>query len=227
MPIYKKRIKSGKITEVYQYYSARKTGKNYLPRTENKNTTPEEKQVINMREARLKLTRIINCNFDKNDSFIRLSYIKKVSDAEAIQDYRNFIRRLKYYIRANNLPELKYVSVTERGKGKVHHHIIMNFTDINKIKNIWDNGGVYSVNLWSEDYEGLANYITKETIRNEHGKRWSQSRNLEKPIIEVQELKKEPKNGPEIPKGYTLIESKCYVTAAGHKTWYIKAVKNE
>lgn len=227
MPIYKKKIKSGNVTEIYQYYSARKAGLKALPRRINQNTTPEEKQVLNIKESRLKLTRLINTNFSNNDTFIRLSYRKQLTDETALREFKKFMRRLRYYIKKNNLPELKYVAVTEKGKGKVHHHIVMNFTDINKIRNIWDNGGVYSVNLWSEDYEGLAMYITKETIRNEHGKRWRQSRNLAQPIIEVQELKHDPKGMPRVPKGHKLVESKCYIDSTGHKCWYIKTVKIE
>lgn len=50
MPIYKKKIKSGNVTEIYQYYSARKAGLKALPRRINQNTTPEEKQVLNIKE---------------------------------------------------------------------------------------------------------------------------------------------------------------------------------
>ena len=101
----------------------------------------------------------------------------------------------------------------------------MNFTDINKILEIWGHGGVYCVPLWSEDYAGLAMYITKETIRHEHGRRWTQSRNLEKPIEIVDEYKGKTLSAPKMPKGHTLIESQCYATSLGHKTWYMKSVK--
>ena len=225
MPWYNKKIISGNVTEIYYYFSVRKTGKRCLPRSVKMNITPEEKQIINIREARLKLTRIINTNFTNDDVFVRLSYRRNVSDEVALKEFQKFQRRLKYHIRKNNLPELKYVAVTERGQGKPHHHIVMNFTDSETIRKIWGNGGMYITNLWSEDYQDLAEYITKETIRNEHGKRWSQSRNLKKPDIEVRELKKESRNGPTVPRGYELLESNCYVTSLGHRTWYLKAVK--
>ena len=226
MPWYHRKTVSGNVTEIEVYHSVRRAGKNYLPRTGNINTTPEEKQVININRAREKLTRTLNCNFTKQDAFIRLSYRKKGIEKEAaIKNFRNFMRKLKRYIKKNNLPELKYVSVTENGKGKIHHHIVMNFTDANAVRELWTFGGVYIVDMWSEDFTHLANYITKETIRNERGKRWSQSRNLKKPTVEVRELKSEVRSSPRVPKGYTLMESKCYVTSLGHKTWYLKAVK--
>ena len=226
MPWYHKKTTSGNVTEIEVYHSIRRAGKNYLPRTCNINTTPEEKQVINIKCAREKLTRTLNCNFTKQDAFIRLSYRKNGIEKEtAIKNFRNFMRKLKRYIKKNNLPELKYVAVTENGKGKIHHHIVMNFTDANAIRELWTFGGVYIVDMWSEDFTHLAKYITKETIRNEHGKRWSQSRNLKKPTVELRELKGEVRNGPRVPKGYTLMESNCYVTSLGHKTWYMKVVK--
>lgn len=226
MPWYQKKIISGNVTEIYYYFSLRRRGKDSLPRSGKVNMTSEEKQVINIREARMKLTRLINTNFTHDDGFIRLSYRKNVDDETSIKEFRKFMRRLKYYIRKNNLPELKYVAVTERGKGKPHHHIVMNFTDSEVIRQLWGNGGMYITNLWTEDYEGLAMYITKETIRNEHGKRWSQSRNLQKPIEKTKELKQEPRKMPQTPKGYKLLESVCTTTVLGHRVWYVKTVRN-
>ena len=227
MPWYKRKIISGNITEIYYFFSIRKRGNKSLPRSSKMNITPEEKQVINIREARLKLTRLINTNFTHSDGFVRLSYKdRKIDDATALKEFRKFMRRLRHYISKNNLPELKYVAVTEKAKGRIHHHIIMNFTDAEVIRQLWNNGGMYIVNLWSEDYEGLAMYITKETIRNEHGKRWSQSRNLTKPIVETEDMNKEPRNGPRIPKGHKMLESVCATTVLGHKMWYVKTVKD-
>lgn len=226
MPWYQKKIISGNVTEIYYYFSLRKRGKASLPRSVKMNMTTEEKQIINIREARQKLTRLINTNFCKDDVFIRLSYKKNVCDEDAIKEFRKFMRRLRHYIRVKEMPELKYVAVTERGKGKVHHHLIMNFTDVEVIRQLWSNGGMYVVNLWSEDFEGLARYITKETIRNEHGKRWSQSRNLEKPQEKTKELTQEPRKIPQTPKGYKLLESMCTTTVLGHRVWYMKAVRN-
>lgn len=227
MPWYCQKITSGNVTEIKYYFSNRRVGNKALPRAGNINTTPEEKQLTNIKNARQKLTRLLNCNFTKQDSFVRLSYRRNTSDEEeSIKDARNFIRRLKYYIKKHNLPPLKYIYVTEKGKGKIHHHIVMNFSDANVLRKLWTLGGIYIVDMWSEDFTVLAMYITKETIRNEHGKRWSQSRNLEKPVVELTELKREARNGPRVPKGYTLLESECYITTMGYKTWYLKAVKN-
>ncbi len=40
---------------------------------------------------------------------------------------QNFIRRVKRYRQKHDLPELKYVAVTEVGEksGRIHHHIVM------------------------------------------------------------------------------------------------------
>ena len=224
MPVYEKRIVSGNVTEIYMYHSLRKVNGDYLPRTKNISSTTEEKQAINIREARRKLTRLLNCNFTHDDLFIRLSYKKEPTKEMAIKSFRNFNRRLKYYITKNKLPELKYIAIAEKAKGRFHHHIVMNFRDVNAIRQIWTLGGIYCINLWSDDYEGLAKYITKETIRLERGKRWSQSRNLKKPVVTQRELKKEKPRGPAVPKNNVLLECECYTTHTGHKTWYIKTV---
>ena len=226
MPWYKKKIKSGNVTEIYYFFSIRKKGSKSLPRSTKMNTTPEEKQVINIREARLKLTRLINTNFTHDDGFVRLSYKGSIEEEAALREFRKFMRRVRHYLKKNNMPELKYVAVTEKAKGKIHHHIVMNFTDAEVIRQLWNNGGMYIVNLWSEDYEGLARYITKETIRNEHGKRWSQSRNLEKPIVETEDIKTEPRTAPKLPRGHKLLESMCTTTVLGKKMWYMKSVKS-
>lgn len=226
MPWYKKKIISGNVTEIYYYFSLRKRGNTSLPRSAKMNITPEEKQVINIREARQKLTRLINTNFTHKDCFVRLSYRKNLDDETALKEFRKFMRRLRHYIGKEELPELKYIAVTERGQGKPHHHLVMNFADIVVVRQLWSAGGVYITNLWSEDYEGLAKYITKETIRNEHGKRWSQSRNLDKPIVKTSDLAQEPRTMPKLPRGYKLLESVCTTTSFGHKTWYVKTVKS-
>ncbi|MBP5581342.1 MAG: hypothetical protein J6X85_06085, partial [Ruminococcus sp.] len=57
------------------------------------------------------------------------------------------------------------------------------------------------------EYTGIAHYITKEP-RKAHKKRWSQSRNLEKPVVEYEEIcRKELDDDFEAPKGYREVYS--------------------
>lgn len=226
MPWYKKTIVSGSVTEVYTYFCPRKAGAGYLPRRGREHLTGEEKRVINLNNARRQLARRINANFTDADVFVRLSYKRKGIERErAIADRRRFLRRLKYYVRAHGLPELKYIAVTEAETGKPHHHLVINFTDLNVLRELWQEGGIYSIYLYDSEYEGLARYITKETVRLERGKRWSMSRNLKKPEVDVRELKKQPRSCPRIPKGHVLLESQCYTDVFGHLCYYAKSVK--
>ena len=56
---------------------------------------------------------------------------------------QNFLRRVKRYRAKHNLPELKYVAVTEVGKenGRLHHHIDMSgVVAKNTLAEIWGKG---------------------------------------------------------------------------------------
>lgn len=228
MPYYRKTIISGNVIEVYEYRSLRKIGENYTPRTGPVAVTPEEKEVINIKNARLRLTRLINCNFTNNDTFLRLSYKKKPEEEEAIKKLRNFIRRLNYHTKKQKSEPLKYVAVTEKAKGRIHHHLVLNCSDYNLLKQLWGkNGGFFVIGLYTDDYEDLANYITKETIRCEHGKRWSQSRNLKKPDVSVVEIDRVSDSEIQPPSGYKTLESTLYVSDLTGSIRYIKAVKQE
>ena len=75
------------------------------------------------------------------------------------------------------MPPLKYVAVTESKDKRLHHHIVINKMDMEKVIDLWKHGRVIVSRLEPEgDYTGLANYITKESGESK-GKRWKQSRN--------------------------------------------------
>ena len=96
---------------------------------------------------------------------------------------QNFLRRVKRYRKRNNLPELKYVAVTEEGKNtkRFHHHIVMSGgIDINTLAEIWGKGYTTAKPLKFDDsgITGIAKYLVKDPIL---GKRWCGSKNLERP----------------------------------------------
>lgn len=126
MPKYRKKIRSGDVYEVEEFYSPRTIGKKY-ERGRSENLTSEEQAKRNLQIARKKLTRIINVNFNGDDYFVLLTYGMEVSLEEARKLLANFLLRLKRYRKKNGFSELKYVAVTEtQGKnGRVHHHIVM------------------------------------------------------------------------------------------------------
>jgi len=224
MPIYGKMITSGDVIEYYEYFSLREIGKQGSSRGSNINLTEEWKKDINITNAQKTLCRTINTNFTRDDLFFTFGYREKVTEEFARKELQLFFRRLKYYLKRNDKPKLKYIAVTEAKNTRVHHHVIMNFVDLNIVGKLWTHGGFYNIHLYSEDYAGLAQYITKESIKNDHKKRWSQSRNLDRPKVDVKQLKKFSKElKPK--KGYRIIESySSYNDVTGHVK-YMKSVK--
>ncbi|EKC52114.1 hypothetical protein LEA_17057, partial [human gut metagenome] len=79
---------------------------------------------------------------------------------------QNFLRRVKRYRAKHNLPELKYVAVTEVGKenGRLHHHIVMSGgVDINTLAEIWGKGYTTAKPLQFDEFgiTGIAVYLVK------------------------------------------------------------------
>ena len=124
------------------------------------------------------------------------------------------------------LPEFKYIAVTEIGEegGRVHHHIVMSAVSMDEVPKQWEHGRTMVSKLDKEaDYTGLSNYITK-TEKKTNKKRWSQSRNLEKPIVKKKEIIK----GGKIltaPKGYKLIQQEFYYSEFCGQVQYAKAIR--
>ena len=234
MPKYRKKIRSGDVYEVEEFYCPRTIGKKY-ERGRSENLTSEEQAKRNLQIARKKLTRIINTNFNGDDYFVLLTYGMEVSLEEARKLLANFLLRLKRYRKKNGFSELKYVAVTEtQGKnGRVHHHIVMSgFEDLSMKEGLeillekWGHGTVLIKKLYKNQKDHrLASYISKENIRK-GAKRWSTSRNLKKPEVKL-EVIKETKRKVSLrpPKGFdVIVQTEDYFAEIG---WvrYMKAVR--
>lgn len=231
MPKYRKKIWAGDIYEVEEFYSPRTIGKKY-ERLLRGNLTTEEQQKRNLEIARKKLTRTINANFGAADYFLTLTYDGAIEAADAKKKIANFFRRLKRWRLKNGQGDLKYISVLET-KGRCHHHVILNGLMGLSLKEAWE----ILFNLWGEGYiflkrlkksqedTRLANYITKENIKK-NAKRWSQSRNLKKPKVKIEEVAEHKTNRPlTVPKNYIrLLYTENYFSEIG---WvrYLKAIR--
>ena len=211
MPKYRKKIWSGDVYEVEEFYSPRTIGKKY-ERGRRENLTTEEQQKRNLAMARKGLTRIINANFSGKDYFVLLTHDGIVSVDEAKKEKRNFFERLKRYRKKNGFSDLKYISVIEE-KGRVHHHMILNQFEglsmkdaLEILQGIWGKGLVKIKHLYKNQKDNrLASYITKENIKK-GAKRWSSSRNLVEPIVKLEQVKEtKRKISLRPPKGYSLI----------------------
>ena len=182
MAIREKKYKCGKYLEVELYH---------ISKMEQKN--------LNAKNARKKLRRLLNANFDNKDLIVHLTYSNSnlpKDENRAIRDRENYIRRLKNYRKRNNLPELKYIAVLEykeatedkRTRTRIHHHIVISGMDRDKAEELWGKGRANADRLQPNElgFEELANYISKDPKGK---KRYSPSRNLIIPEAEINDYK--------------------------------------
>ncbi len=189
-----KTIRAGNFVdcEVYPIYknayvSKVKAAKNRI--------TPESQLAVNERNTRKKVIRLLNSNFDSSDLVCHLTYAGDPPDqAQAQNDIRNYIRRVKSWRKTNSLPELKYLYVIEWGNAegaksrRIHHHIVMSNMDRDAAERLWTFGWANCDRLKPNEFglEALGRYI----VKNPKGqKRWAASRNLKKPIETISDHK--------------------------------------
>ena len=142
--------------------------------------------------------RLINTNFTDSDFWATFTYDNAhlpKTYKEAQREVAKFIRRLKHYAERHNFAPLKYVYWTEfendekKGKKRIHHHIVTNFADRDKMEDLWGNGGRNNVRRLVADesgYEGMARYCMKDP---KGLKRYVASKNLKKPQITISDTK--------------------------------------
>nr|WP_275297887.1 hypothetical protein [Clostridium sp. YIM B02551] len=162
-----------------------------------KESKPKQKN-LNDKNAKKHLIRLLNTNFTDRDLAVHLTYTDDTlpqSEEEARKDVSNFLRRLKHYRKKNGLTDLKYIAVIEfresedkDKKIRLHHHIVINDMDRDKVEGLWGKGRANADRLKSDEfgYEALARYITKDP---KGSKRWTQSKNLKQPVIKVNDFK--------------------------------------
>ena len=227
MPRYRKKIWSGDVFEIEEYYSPRAIGKKY-ERGKNEMLTTKEQLERNLRIARKKLARLVNANFKAGDLFLTLTHEKWVNRKDAKRLLANFIERLRRQRKKDGLPELKYIVITESEKKRVHHHVLINRIDRTaaELRTLWGLGRIDIKPLEAgADKTAFAQYITKESVdRGE--RRWSPSRNLTQPKVEVLKLASaRPKKRPQAPKGYHAVEYSEYFSEEIGAIYYLKAIR--
>ena len=235
-----KTIKSGNVLEceVYPIWNTRSS----LYRARRFRNTRDAQKRLNQKNAIKNIIRLANTNFTDDDIWGTFTYETKrlpktIEDAQ--KEFIKFIRRLKYYAQKHNFPNLKYIYTTEfeddeeKGKKRVHHHIVINFPDRDVAEKLWRNGARTQTRRLQADesgYEGLIRYITKDP---KGSKRYVTSKNLEKPQITIADCKFTRRKVNKLVTGalsastvfetmyndkYTLIEHYCktseYVTGA-------------
>lgn len=192
-----KRIYSGKMLEV-EIYPISENERREPRKKKEKLSTPKQKN-LNDKNAKKHLIRLINANFTDKDLAVHLTYDDKNypgSEDEARKDVANFLRRVKYYCKKNEMPPPKYIAVIEykdpeeyEREVRIHHHIIMSGDiDRDTVEKLWNKGRANADRLKSDEhgYEALARYITKDP---KGSKRWTQSKNLKQPTVKVNDHK--------------------------------------
>lgn len=182
-----------------------------------KESEPKQKN-LNCKNSKKYLRRLVHNNFTDQDIVIHLTYRDEdlpKSEEEARNDVRNYIRRINYRRKKRGLKNIKYIAIIEyedaEGKKNVrmHHHIIMSGDmDRDELEKLWTKGWANADRLQADEngYEALVNYITKDPKGK---KRWTSSKNLEKPIPNVSDYKYTNKRVREIanaPEDRTLFE---------------------
>lgn len=174
-------------------------------------TEPKQKD-LNDKNARRYLVQLGNGNFGINDIHLSLTYSNKYlpDNVEAAErEANNYLRRIAYRRKKLGIEPLKYILVTEYKNSKegtsivrIHHHIIMNGgLSRDDVELMWTKNRINWNKADDAEYrskieqigfanadrlqinengiEALCKYITKEPCGK---KRWSSSRNLERPV---------------------------------------------
>lgn len=207
-------IRSGKVIEKSQFFVGERK-----PRSDRrKGSSTLRRQDLNMADAVRRLARIINCNFEKGDLLITLTYDDDHLPSDSIEADKCcslFWRRLTRYFKSL-LPDekLKGVWITSDkdektgAPARLHHHLVISQTGFQKsftgegsvrlgtkpLEEIWKNGFVYAEALKEqEDYTAVAAYLVRQAAAGSDQKKWHPSRGLKKPVIESERIVENPK----------------------------------
>ena len=162
-------------------------------RSKRKKPTTETQQRLNRRHATDTLRRLLHTNFTDKDLFVTLTFDdnnlpETVTDCQkAVQ---NFLRRVKRRYAKSGF-EPKYIYIIEYGeeRQRLHAHLVIsNGLSRDELSTLWGQGTVSADRLRFETdgLTALAVYLTKgkdDECDRTTFKRWSSSRNLEKPIM--------------------------------------------
>lgn len=176
-----KTIKAGHVVEVICYNRFPNRSPSRKPHT---GETSAHQRMINERQARLRIARLLNANFESGDRFVTLTYASAPTPETAEMCLDTFIKRLRRLY-----PKVKYVAKTET-KPRIHHHILLkNSVNFEDLETIWSKGYVNSSTIHDDDLTSLANYLTKE--ERQKGKKYIRhSHSLIAPKVTIKNIKR-------------------------------------
>ena len=203
-----KTTRYGNRIEVEKHHTSkyRKAGEK---RKKKEKPTAEAVKANNLKRMRHWLFMLLVCNFCVGDYHVVLTYSDQtLPEQDLAKKYlQKFFRQMRREYRRRG-KELKWICTTEISKkGRIHHHVVMtgcaDFAQL--LAEYWTYGGKHLTPMYRDnDYEGLADYLTKSTADtfdepdSSFRKRYTCSRNLEKPevttrVIGSGEWRKKPK----------------------------------
>lgn len=182
-------------------------------RSKKQRVSAPKQQNLNQKNAKRYLIELGNGNFSKGDIHLTLTYsdqMRPKTIEEAEREVGNYLRRVSYKRKKLELPELKYILVSEYRTDdqgnfttKIHHHLIINGDETGRlsrddIEQLWSKRikgkGKVQIGWANADHlqpnengiEALLTYLSKDPKGK---KRWSSSRNLKRPFQRTNDYK--------------------------------------
>lgn len=199
-------------------------------RGENVMRTSERQKLINRKRSEENRIYLILNNFKSRcqsckkeivygDRWITLTYPLQLRPLTLDEAHKNFTRMLKKIKR--KYPNSKYMGKTENtDKGNLHHHLLIS-RDVphDYIVELWRefNNRIDDVEIYSLVDMKLANYFVKNEGSHKVTEcKYTQSKNLVKPIIKVKILKaKTWRSEPKAKEGFDIIDVQNYFDSLG------------
>lgn len=209
----KKFVRTGSYIEIWEYSKPifRKGSKDkeiacLSDSTKTKRRTFEElteeeqkERLIRMGKSRLeakwKLLRLVDTNYDDKTSFLTLTTKVNIENRELFNDlFKKFINRFNYQVYNTKKRVLKYIAVLERQKrGSYHAHILLfdvPFIPHKDLLEMWGHGAVRINKVDVDSKQNRGRYVTKyfekgigqELLESFGKKAYYCSRNLKQPL---------------------------------------------
>ena len=147
----------------------------------------DAQKVLNEKRSKRRFVRLVHSNFTSSDYALHVTYDDfnmPEDEMAAKKNLQNFLRKLRRLYKKYGI-ELKYISVTEKGKRsmRLHHHLIISGgVSRDEIEMLWGKGRANTKRLQFDDngVAGLSHYITKQAL---FYRRWNGSKNLIDPDV--------------------------------------------
>lgn len=208
------------------------SGNHGKKRGARRSITPAAVERNNMRLAVKRVWMLLAANFDHTCSHMTLTYAGNAPDKEqAKAEFGKFMRRLRREFRKMG-EELKALYVTEYENHRIHHHIVLNATDVEMVDRVWKKGFVHGTVMdTSGDYHDLAEYMVKETEKTfrlddaVNKQRYGHTRNLIMPVAKQEEISlSDMSDDPKPIRGYYVPKDRVRtfehpVTGLTHRAW--------